>query len=117
MSLGNRIKKLELSLGVDDANALPKIIIISVVGAGDGLDRDSRDEQKCRGIVSCGSGGFQKITRRQGESINELDERLERLLPRSGMSVPSWIRAYSDDPPDRQATFTQSVEIDTQPEG
>lgn len=117
MSLGNRIKRLEISLGVDDANSLPKVIIISVVGAGDGLERDSRDKQKCCGIMSCGSGGFQKITRLPGESINELDERLERLLPRNGMSIPSWIRAYTDDPADRQASFSQAQELGNQQVG
>lgn len=110
MSLGNRIKKLEMRLGLDDADALPKVVIISVVGSGDGLDRDSRDRQKCIGIMDYGTAA-KKITRHPGESIESLDNRLEKLLPRDGMRVPAWVRVYQDDNPERMDAFMQADEI------
>ena len=110
MSLGNRIKKLEMVMGVEDMDSLPRVIIISVMGAGGTGGRDERDERECIGIMDYGNDA-KKITRHPGEAIDSLDNRLEKLLPRDGMRVPSWIRIYRDENPERMETFMQADEI------
>ena len=45
MSLGNRVKKLEMVMGVEDLDSLPRVIIISVMGAGGTGGRDWRHGQ------------------------------------------------------------------------
>ena len=110
MSLGNRVKKLAMVLGAEDMDSLPSVIIISVMGGGGSTGRDERDERDCIGIMDYGNDS-KKITRHPGETIDSLDNRLEKLLTRDGMRVPSWIRVYSDENPERMEAFMRADEM------